>query len=235
MLLFHFTDEDTEDRSDYRRESWLTTGLTAQPWPKGQVHHQLLPGNFQQQIFGGPVTMHNDEMPYRISHNTQTWFFQRNLKAGHLVCIISCCLQVSGVPWPNHWVLSESWRDWIQFKTVNPEGLHGAEIDFTWLFPAPSKDALQLWELPPEIISLYFNALTTDGITGFKMPMLSPRIRHDAQITFPLKVFSYQNMKDGSFKWNLKTKARETGVGMGSPQCSSAKMLAFKSILSKFH
>ena len=63
VLLFHFTDEDTEDQSDYRREGWLTTGLTAQPWPKGQVHHQLLPGNFQQQIFGGPVTMHNDKMP----------------------------------------------------------------------------------------------------------------------------------------------------------------------------
>ena len=145
------------------------------------------------------------------------------------------CLQANGVPWPSHWILSESWRDRVQFKRINPEGLHSAEIDFTWLFPAPTKDVLQLWELPPEIISLYFNALTTDGIAGFKMPMLSPCIRQDAQITYPLKVFSYQNMKDGSFKWNLKTKAGGIGVGVGSPQLSSAKTWAFKSILTKFH
>lgn len=83
---------------------------------------------------------------------------------------------------------------------INPEGSNGAETDFTWLFPAPSKDALQLQKLPSEIPSLYSNTLTTDGRAGFKMSMLSQGIRRDAQITLPLKVFSYQNMKDGSFK-----------------------------------
>lgn len=73
------------------------------------------------------------------------------------------------------------------------------ELCLNWLFSAPSKDALQRCGLPPEIISLYFNTHTADGIAGFKMPMLSSRIRWDAQITLPLKVFSYQNMKDGSF------------------------------------
>lgn len=68
VLLFHFTDEDTEDQSDYRRGGWLTTGLTAQPWPKGQVHHQLLPGNCQQQFLEDllPCTMIKCLKEYRI-------------------------------------------------------------------------------------------------------------------------------------------------------------------------
>lgn len=132
--------------------------------------------NFQQQIFGGPVTI-LWRNALRISHNTQTWFFQ-NLKAGHFVCIISCCLQASGVPWPNPLSSIRVLRRLDPIQDSQSTRLARCWNWFhPWLFPAPSKDALQLWELPPEIISLYFNALTTDGITGFKMPMLSPR-RH---------------------------------------------------------
>jgi hypothetical protein len=36
--------------------------------------------------------------------------------------------------------------------------------------------------------------------------MLSPFIKPNTRVTFPLKVFSYQNMKSENIKWNLRTK-----------------------------
>lgn len=63
--------------------------------------------------------------------------------------------------------------------------------------------------IAPEITPLDFNTDVTDGTVGFKMPTLSPFIKQNTQITFPLKVFSYQNMKRGNFKWNQKTKGEE--------------------------
>lgn len=75
-------------------------------------------------------------------------------------------------------------------------------------------------------ITVLFNTHTSDGIAGFKMPTLSPCIRQDAQITCPLKVFSYQNMKDGSFKCNRKIKAGGKGGRGEALQLSSAKKSA---------
>lgn len=214
--------------SDYK-ESWLTTGLTAQPWPKARF--TTTSGNFQQQIFGGPVTMHNDWNALRISLNTDLIFPK---KSQSWVCIISCCLQVSG------YLAKSSWSSIRVLKGLDPiqnsqsEGLQLLKSIPWLLFPAPLRCPSTVRAASINYLSAQCSHCRWDHWLP-KMPMLSPRIRHDAQITFPLKVFSYQNMKDGSFKWNLRTKAGDRGGDGLSTMLICSKMLAFKSILSKFH
>lgn len=166
--------------------------------PKARTHHWLLPGTFYNTAHCWRTC---DYALKSLSQHPDLWL-QRNLNTRHSV-------------W-HHSMLLTSHRSPLATSLTSVKGTVGSRQSIpkawtvrNWLHLAVS---CSQQSRPPTAGAASWNTrplLLTLQMAGFGRPMLSPLIRQSTQIAFPLKVLSYQNMKDRTFKWNLKTTARE--------------------------
>lgn len=206
---------------------WLQAGRTssgreaAVAWRPGLTTDCVQGFPTTRRIVAGPVTTHSDTTPQRALRSIQTW----TPKKSQSLALRLASLHAADRPREQAGQISDSHH--------SHKGTAGSRrsIQKAWTVLHSCRLAVLCSRRschssarpPPDLVPLHFTACTAHGETGFHRPRLSPFISQNTQVTFPLKFFSYRNVKDGTFnetQWQRQRWGREVSTTLISKNVS---------------